>query len=315
MILARALVCCLGSGGILLFAGTTLVQTDTAPAPAASVHAPTATELAPTAAVLTQTAPAPTQTNVDASSIDAVDECPEVCIDRYLWSLYERTPKIDTLKVSEKRKVIVKRKHKNKIVTITITKLLDEDFTWKDPKAAERAGMSLADYVIGGMDRNFRVTLYHALRALDEAGFAPGITSAFRDDYRQMIATGLKAQTDRSYHGGSFRGGYGHGLAADIVSVNGETRSARWVASQQLWKWIDAHEKELGIARPYLDVDAPHVAPIDGKEFADHRVQPKTQQAESHKKDAKGHRGLAQHHDHGSSKHTRTARSSKMRSG
>jgi hypothetical protein len=38
-----------------------------------------------------------------------------------------------------------------------------------------------------------------------------------------------------------------------------------------LWKWIDAHETELGIGRPYLDKDPPHVAPIDGKEYADKR--------------------------------------------
>jgi hypothetical protein len=38
-----------------------------------------------------------------------------------------------------------------------------------------------------------------------------------------------------------------------------------------LWKWIDAHEKELGIGRPYLDKDPPHVAPIDGKEYAEKR--------------------------------------------
>jgi hypothetical protein len=169
--------------------------------------------------------------------------------------------------------------------------------------------------VIGGMDQSFRTTLYHALRALDEAGFAPGITSAFRDDYRQTIATGLKAQTDRSYHGGSFRGGYGHGLAADIVSVKGETRAARWAASDQLWKWVDAHEKELGIGRPYRDVDAPHVAPIDGKEYADHRVQPNTQHAEANAKNGKKHHGLVLHHDHSSSKHTKTARASKVKSG
>ena len=41
--------------------------------------------------------------------------------------------------------------------------------------------------------------------------------------------------------------------------------------SEILWKWIDAHEKELGIGRPYLDKDPPHVAPIDGKEYADKR--------------------------------------------
>jgi hypothetical protein len=38
-----------------------------------------------------------------------------------------------------------------------------------------------------------------------------------------------------------------------------------------LWKWIDAHEKELGIGRPYLDKDPPHVGPIDGKEYVEKR--------------------------------------------
>ena len=108
-------------------------------------------------------------------------------------------------------------------VTRTLTKLVRQDFAWKDPKAAEKAGMPLMDYVIGGMDRSFKLRLYHTLRATDHAGLSPGITSAFRDDYRQSIASGLKAATDRSYHGGSFRGGYGHGLAADLVSVKGET--------------------------------------------------------------------------------------------
>ena len=109
------------------------------------------------------------------------------------------------------------------------------------------------------------------LHAAVEARLSPGITSAFRDDYRQSIASGLKAATDRSYHGGSFRGGYSHGLAADVVSVNGETRTQRLVSTEKLWKWIDAHEKEFGIGRPYLDRDPPHVAPIDGKEYAAHR--------------------------------------------
>src|SRR6516165_9039121 len=131
--------------------------------------------------------------------------------------------------------------------------------------------MSLMDYVIGGMDRSFKLKLYHALRALDEAGLSPGITSAFRDDYRQSIASGLKAASDRSYHGGSLRGGYGHGLAADVVSVQGGTRDERWISSDKLWKWIDAHGKEYGIGRPYLDRDPPHIAPIDGKEYADKR--------------------------------------------
>src|SRR5215470_2510415 len=159
--------------------------------------------------------------SIDKSASDGIDECmvAQICIDHYLWSLYERTQKLDTIRVPERTKLTVNQKGKTKIVEKTITKLAEEDFTWKDQNAAESAGMSPMDYVIGGMDPGFRVTLYHALRALGDAGLMPGIVSGFRDDYRQTIATGLKAQSDKAYHGGSFRGGYGHGLAADIVSV------------------------------------------------------------------------------------------------
>ena len=211
--------------------------------------------------------------DVNVSSSQASDKCvlTEDCIDQYLWSIYERARKVDTIKAQEWIKAIVKKNGKSRVVTKTITKLVDEDFTWKDPHAAEKAGMSTARYVIGGMDRAFKVRLYHLFRALDDAGLAPGMTSGFRDDYRQSIASGHKAATGNSYHGGSRRGGYGHGLAADIVSVKGATRSERWVSSEILWKWIDAHGQEFGIGRPYLDKDPPHIAPIDGKEYADKR--------------------------------------------
>ena len=204
------------------------------------------------------------------SSIEVVDEClvVDICVDRYLWALYQRTPKEDTIKELERRNVTVKRKGKKVTVARTVTKLVDEDFGWKDPKAAQRTGMSMMDYVIGGMDRRFKTKLFHALYAAEAAGLLPGITSAFRDDYRQSIASGLKAATDRSYHGGSFRGGYGYGVAADVVSVKGATRAERWISTESFWKWIDAHGKEFGIGRPYLDKDPPHVAPIDGKEYA-----------------------------------------------
>ena len=217
------------------------------------------------------------------NSFEALGACPEpdVCIDQYLWSLYERTQKVDTVKATERIKVTVGKKGKTKTVVKTLTKYVSEDFGWKDPNAAEKAGMSMQDYVIGGMDRGFKRKLYHALRAMDDAGLSPGITSGFRDDYRQGIATGHKAASDSSYHGGSRRGGYGHGLAADLVSVNGETRAERGKSSEVLWKWIDAHEKELGIGRPYLDRDPPHVAPIDGKEYADKRGRAKAQLARS----------------------------------
>ena len=231
------------------------------------------------------------------SSIEIVDEClvVDICIDRYLWALYQRTPKQDTMKVDERRKVTVqvkvKKKRKtitvSKVVTRTFTKLVPQDFTWKDPHAAEKIGMPMMDYVIGGMDRNFKLKLFHTLHAAEQAGLSPGITSAFRDDYRQSIASGLKAASDRSYHGGSFRGGYGHGLAADIVSVKGATKKERWVSTEALWKWIDAHGKEYGIGRPYLDRDPPHVAPIDGKEYASRRGGAKAQHAEAHVKKSK----------------------------
>jgi hypothetical protein len=206
------------------------------------------------------------------SSIEIVDEClvVDICVDRYLWTLYQRTPKEDTIKELERRNVTVKRKGKMVTVARTFTKLVDEDFGWKDPKAAERAGMSMMDYVIGGMDRSFKLKLFHTLHAAEAAGLSPGITSAFRDDYRQSIASGLKAASNRSYHGGSSRGGYGRGLAADIVSVQGGTRDQRWASSEKLWKWVDARGKEFGIGRPYLGRDPPHVAPVDGREYAAH---------------------------------------------
>src|SRR6266699_4326049 len=246
------------------------------------------------------------------SSVEKRDEClgDASCIDRYLWSLYERAPKLDTIKVPERIKVTVKKKGKTRTVTKTIIKLVDEDFTWKDPKAAQKISMPLMDYVIGGMDKSFKLKLYHALRAMDETGFAPGITSGFRDDYRQSLASGNKAATDSSYHGGSRRGGYGHGLAADLVSVKGETRAQRCSSSENLWKWIDAHGKEFGIGRPYLDKDPPHVGPIDGKEYADKRGRANAERAGLETN--RPHRSAVRD-DHSRTKPARTA-SSKVKS-
>ena len=271
--------------------------------------------------VATVSTPDPVQSDVQDAvrssetlgSLETLDEClvADTCIDQYLWSAYQRTLKRDTIKVPEKKKVMVKKNGKTRTVVKTITKLVDEDFTWKDPKAAERAGMSMMDYVIGGMDRSFKIKLYHALRAMDEAGLAPGIMSAFRDDYRQSIVSDhLKAASNGSYHGGSLRGGYGHGLAADLVSVKGATRAERFVSSESLWKWIDAHGKEYGVGRPYLDKDPPHVAPIDGKEYADHHRAAKSQHAKSGMKK----RNRLAHDDHGVAKRAKAARSSRVSS-
>ena len=246
------------------------------------------------------------------STIEINEEClvVEICIDRYLWALYERAPKVDAIALHERKKVTMKRKGKTVTVTRTFTRRVDENFAWKDPKAADKAGMAMMDYVIGGMDRNFKLKLFHTLHAAEQAGLSPGITSAFRDDYRQSIATGLKAATDRSYHGGSFRGGYGRGLAADVVSVKGESRAQRWVSTEKLWKWIDERGKEFGIGRPYLDRDPPHLAPINGQEYASRRGGTKTQDAEAKAK--KGDRQAARS-DHNKAKQAKTARLSKGR--
>jgi hypothetical protein len=221
--------------------------------------------------------PAGTALPQDAATIpgriEIVGEClvAEPCIDQFLWALYERTRKEDTIKEVDHYKVKVRKKGKLVTVTRTSTRLVPNDFTWKDPKAAERLGMSMIDYVIGGMEKSFKLKLFYMLQAAENAGLSPGITSAFRDDYRQSIASGLKAASDRSYHGGSFRGGYGHGLAADIVSTKGATKPQRWVTTEALWKWVDANGKQFGIGRPYLDRDPPHVGPIDGQEYASRR--------------------------------------------
>ena len=245
---------------------------------------------------VTMAEPAPDAALPAVTTIEINEEClvAEICIDRYLWALDERAPKVDAIKLEERRKVTVKRRGKKVTVTRTFTRRVDEEFGWKDPKAADKAGMAMMDYVIGGMDRSFKLKLFYTLYAAEQAGLQPGITSAFRDNYRQSIATGLKAATDRSYHGGSFRGGYGRGLAADVVSVKGNSRAQRWVSTEKLWKWIDERGKDFGIGRPYLNRDPPHVAPIDGKEYAAHRG-PKAQHAESQ---AKKRTRLAARDDH-----------------
>lgn len=232
-----------------------------------------ATDALSPAAIVSGPAAAESKASPPADTVAVLDECfvMDACIDRYLWALYQRTPKEDSIKVEERRAVTVKRKGKMVTVMRSFTKLVDEDFGWKDPKAAEHAGMSMMDYVIGGMDKSFKRKLFRALLAAEAAGLSPGITSAFRDDYRQSIASGLKAASDRSYHGGSMRGGYGHGMAADIVSTAGNNRAQRWVSTEVLWKWVDANGKALGIGRPYLGRDPPHVGPIDGQEYVSKR--------------------------------------------
>jgi hypothetical protein len=152
-------------------------------------------------------------------------------VNQYLWAVYERS---------------------------TIKRDGSGDFTWKDVAAAARLGMSTGDYVIRGMDPDFRELLYRAGLALDAAGIRWTILSAFRDDYRQGLASGYKARADNSLHGGSAAtGGYGHGCAVDIADPDRK--------SDTLWKWLDANGAqvglELGLQRPFPGFDPAHILP------------------------------------------------------
>jgi hypothetical protein len=146
-------------------------------------------------------------------------------VDQYLWEVYQRAP--------------TKSDHSG-------------DFTWKDPAAANRMGMSLPEYVIGGMDPDFREQLYHAGHAMDAAGIQWSMLSAFRDDYRQGLAKGFKARVGRSLHGGSqATGGYGHGRAVDVTNADGE--------ADVVWQWLDANGAKFGLHRPIPGPDPAHV--------------------------------------------------------
>jgi hypothetical protein len=145
----------------------------------------------------------------------------------YLWEVYQRQP---------------------------VKKDRGGDFSWKDPAAANRMGKTLQAYVIVGMDADFRELVYHAGKAMDAAGIEWTIVSGFRDDWRQSIASGLKARTGFSRHGGSQAvGGYGHGRAVDLGHID----SAR---SHEVFRWIDSNGAKFGLHRPYR-FDPPHVEP------------------------------------------------------
>jgi hypothetical protein len=166
-------------------------------------------------------APASAETAPPAKRAGVMDE-----VDDYLWQVYQRAP---------------------------VKKDGAGDFTWKDPAAAKRMGMSMPTYVVGGMDRDFREQLYHAGRAMDAAGIRWAILSAFRDDYRQTIASGLKAGASNSLHGGIARtGGYGHGQAVDVTGEDGNDEDA-------VWQWLDRHGAKYGLYRPMPGADPAHV--------------------------------------------------------
>src|SRR3984893_15451283 len=91
-----------------------------------------------------------------ARAVEPLDEClvVDICIDEYLWSLYERTPKVDTNKVTEQIKTTIKNKKGNtRTVTKTITNYVVADFGWKDTIAAPKSGISLKECRVRRMRR------------------------------------------------------------------------------------------------------------------------------------------------------------------
>jgi hypothetical protein len=190
--------------------------------PNPSQPTPNATEATPSA-----TQPTPNA----AQAIAPAARRPVNEIDEYLWSVYQRSG--------------TKRDSTG-------------DFTWKDEAAAARLGLVTKEYVIGGMDRDFRELLYDLGHAMDADGINWTILSAFRDDYRQGIASGFKAHRGYSFHGGSVAtGGYGHGCAADLTGSDPDS-------SDDVWKWLDQHGEQFRIRRPMRQSDPAHIQPFGG---------------------------------------------------
>jgi hypothetical protein len=150
-------------------------------------------------------------------------------VDQYLWSVYQRSgAKLDS----------------------------HGDFTWKDAAAAARLDLSVQEYVIDGMAPDFRELLFHAGHAMDAAGINWTILSAFRDDYRQSIASGYKARDNNSFHGGTAAtGGYGYGCAVDLASADGD------LFNSTVWTWLDQHGGQFALHRPLGRVDPAHAQP------------------------------------------------------
>lgn len=171
--------------------------------------------------------PEPETANSSAADhASGVDE-----VQQYLWGVYQRSgTKLDS----------------------------HGDFTWKDAAAAAQSGFSTQAYVIGGMDPDFREQLFAAGRAMDAAGIDWTILSGFRDDYRQGLAVGYKAQVGNSFHGGSAAtGGYGHGCAVDVAGTDG-------LSNAKVWNWLDQHGEQFGLRRPLPRLDPAHVQPSAG---------------------------------------------------
>ena len=132
------------------------------------------------------------------------------------------------------------------------------DFTWKDIAAAKRNGRTLCQEVIGGMSRKTQEAFYKTGKKLDSMSIRWSMLSAFRDDWRQRIAAGIKACDRCSLHGGSRWGGYGNGQAVDVTIVgdeeNGPKRAGNLFAK---------YGPQFGLRRPFPGFDPAHVQVVN----------------------------------------------------
>jgi len=112
--------------------------------------------------------------------IESPHECvADICIEwQYLWSLYERTTKIDTIKCltdqgdgQEEGQDADRDPNRHEVRRVRLHV--------EGSGSGTTRRMSPMDYVIGGMDRGFKLKLYHALRTMDDAGSCQGHNERF----------------------------------------------------------------------------------------------------------------------------------------
>ena len=178
----------------------------------------------------------PSPTSSDYISVSSNAKTVDEEVDNYLWNKYMQTAP-----------------YKN------------ADGYRSDQMAAEAAGMSLKDFVIGGADKNFKLNMYTAGQQMDTEGVPWGINSMYRNEYRNQLAYGGESG-HLSHHGTESLGyTYGTGKAVDLSSVGDVDREV-------VYKWIDEKGGSFGVARPYGMggagmADAPHVGPLSSSEM------------------------------------------------
>ncbi|KKW25057.1 MAG: hypothetical protein UY67_C0001G0059 [Candidatus Kaiserbacteria bacterium GW2011_GWA2_52_12] len=180
------------------------------------------------------------------------------------------------------------------LIYLRTTKFDGKCFAHKDPQAAERRKMTLPQYTIGGVHPVFKERLVRLCKKLETEGFLCGITSPFRDDYRQKISEGFRAGNCNSYHGGSCRTkGWGDGRAVDMVNISSitATKKERVANNIKLWARIDELEKEFLIYRPMPDRDPMHIQPRGTLEAVAglREEMQKSVEVEKRKEDVSGH--------------------------